>query len=954
MQIQNIPMKKVGETKVNEAGVLGREAVALSEIKVSYIGEEQNKNIRTRIEAPGEMRLRMGEEERKLSDFKEEAKKNLQTYLKNANHLSASVLKELDEEGVHVENSEASLVEKNVSNILKNREEKREHLERQIKDLAEEREAIEKMAVETSGEENRAVIDRLKKSGLPVTKANIGKLSASMELAEEALFKLDENAIFHTIRNKAEETVESLLKAENLPGREAFRSFTDRAMLWEGMKEQAKELLFNGGVEKTAENTEAAKWLFYHNLPLDSENIAQLRSFQALKEELSNTDGREALLRKVEDRMLSKMAKGEEPLSTAVGTKKQIIASHSVYYFKSVVETKAIYKDITARRQIEEIRLRLTEEAAVKMLDKGFKIDVNDLKGLVEKLRNEEEGYFNSLTETGMEETLEFSGTEGESRLSAFEASLSIRSYHFNRMTESGYRISALSAVYEVKERISLRNYHLAGLRYEEGATEVRADLGDSVKKAFSDIDRILRENNLPETEANRRAARILLYNRAEIDVSGVTKMKKASLLVDEVFSEMKPATVAYLIKSGENPLDMELSDLLARLKAINEELMPADEKYSTYLYKLEQRGEMGEDERKAYIGIYRLLSEVEKQDGSAVGGVLFSDKELTFRSLLASARTRRIGSFNKAVEEDFGELASVLSENRIDRQIEEAYSALLAGKIKRELETPDEDRLKETVKRLKETNVELSDIEKLMEVGEKVSFSTVVAQTEIRGGRRGLSSLFGKLETEAKEEIAALSEGILQGFEEKDFAISKSIELRDRLLSEADKLLGESTSYRSVRELIGIKQVLHLSAKRGRTETFDLPILYEEGKYADLQITLRRAEKSSEKGLLNLNLSFEESFIKLSLRVSGERLSGVVLSDDREKLRKLQEKKEDFSAIIREAGLSAGEITYHLGNIPSVFTDFDDIYSDGADTKSLYQLAKKASAFLFKELGIR
>ena len=35
--------------------------------------------------------------------------------------------------------------------------------------------------------------------------------------------------------------------------------------------------------------------------------------------------------------------------------------------------------------------------------------------------------------------------------------------------------------------------------------------------------------------------------------------------------------------------------------------------KYSRYLYNLERSGEVSETEREAYIGIYRLLNQIER-----------------------------------------------------------------------------------------------------------------------------------------------------------------------------------------------------------------------------------------------------------------------------------------------------------------------------------------------------
>jgi len=56
--------------------------------------------------------------------------------------------------------------------------------------------------------------------------------------------------------------------------------------------------------------------------------------------------------------------------------------------------------------------------------------------------------------------------------------------------------------------------------------------------------------------------------------VESVTKMKVAATLTETALKELKPATVAGLIKSGINPLDLDMEELLKRAKEINEKVI--------------------------------------------------------------------------------------------------------------------------------------------------------------------------------------------------------------------------------------------------------------------------------------------------------------------------------------------------------------------------------------------
>ena len=79
--------------------------------------------------------------------------------------------------------------------------------------------------------------------------------------------------------------------------------------------------------------------------------------------------------------------------------------------------------------------------------------------------------------------------------------------------------------------------------------TAPRADLGDSIQKAFRNVDDILNDIGLEATEANQRAVRILGYNQIEITQESVAEMKAADEQVQRVFRNLTPATVTEMIR---------------------------------------------------------------------------------------------------------------------------------------------------------------------------------------------------------------------------------------------------------------------------------------------------------------------------------------------------------------------------------------------------------------------
>jgi len=159
-----------------------------------------------------------------------------------------------------------------------------------------------------------------------------------------------------------------------------------------------------------------------------------------------------------------------------------------------------------------------------------------------------------------------------------------------------------------------------AGESYESLMTEPRKDLGDSIQKAFTNVDDILDDLNLEKSETNQRAVRILGYNSLEITEESIMKMKAADECVQRTFANLTTATVRELIRQGSNPLDMNLTELNKKAEEIRNQNAEADtERFSEYLWKLEQNHSISKEERESFIGIYRLIHQIEKTDGAAI-----------------------------------------------------------------------------------------------------------------------------------------------------------------------------------------------------------------------------------------------------------------------------------------------------------------------------------------------
>ena len=951
MQINSLKDNKILEVGLKDTGKEIKEQEAANE-KVS-LGEAFNKNIRTKVMTYGDTVNKLKEEDRAISKFKEEAEKAVEALEYNAKVLSPEMMKELEEKGVSATDSDADLVKKSIENIVQNREIRKENLARQAEKLSEDAENIKEISY--GNIEDGRLAKQLERSGMAVTKENIEKLSTAVDFAKDVIKNINEPAISHMIAADLPETISNLYKSEHTESYSEVLQTVEKEETWFKIENQAVNLLESKGVTADKDSLGAAKWLFTKGMEITPASVAKYLSLNELKNGAKTAEG----IGKLADKLAKGISEGREAVDAIVGTANYRQAGYVVNYFRRT--TEITITEISQRRNLEEIRLKLTEQSAVSMLNKGIKIDVTDLKGLVDNLRKEEESYYKSLLDKAV--TLENGKTpdgakaagDTTSSIELLRSVVSIRSYALTRTYESEYKTGAVSATYREETRITLAAYHEAGMAYEKGATEIRADLGDSIRKAFGNIDEVLSENNLELTDANRKAVRLLAYNKAEVSVESVTKMKVATTFTETALKELKPATVAGLIKSGINPLDLDMEELLKKAKEINEKVLPGDEKYSRYLYNLEKSGEVSETEREAYIGIYRLLNQIEKGDDAAVGSVSLTDQNLTLRNMLSAVRSKKLGRFDEKIDENFGEIIKVLGgEGKIDSSIDMAYAKLLAGELKENLTKTENDYF-EAKKAEIAKEIQTTEVEKMIDERAEITFSNLTAQMNISKGRRNLLGLISEMSNEEKREIKDLSSKFIDEFNGDRFAAENEKAITEALSRKVSKLMeSEKITYEKFTGLTEIKKTIVLSVKRENTQTYDIPFIYDEDKMADLSITVRKGKTEADKGKVGIILTTNDDKVTSEFRIVNERITGYFRADSRESLDNLKANEEVLKRALSEMKMEIGEISYHLGQGSSQIRNYDDIYNDNVKTSDIYRTAKAVTAHVLKVLGIR
>lgn len=586
--------------------------------------------------------------------------------------------------------------------------------------------------------------DALQKSDMPVTNENIAELVEAV-LKADSIDGLTEDAIKYLIVNAKAPTIENLYKAQyssagNIQQSQGYYSegtgnygkyYAKKAdsINWENLKGSIETVVQEAGLNTDA-NTKAqaienAKWLVASGIELTAQNLEKLTALKNLSFPMEQED--------IVDLCVTAMENGKAPEdANMTGETSIAIRAHEIKEQTDQITDAAVHetaisgkemnlknlteaqkqidsqadsrtkteeditdatnlpsetelKEMQARRQLEEIRLMMTEEANRHLLKSGISIDTTELSKLVEALKTAEEhmkavlfqgenAEENTQRALLFEETLETTKELADMPAAVLGKLLSkISGSTLLQIHEAG---KELQKQFEGGQNQQNPNQQgKASSAYETLMTEPRKDLGDKISKAFRNIDDILSDLGLETNEENRRAVRILGYNRMQINNDNINTIKEADSQVTSVIGKMTPAATLQMIREQKNPLEMTMEELEAYLDSRDSEPAADVEKYSRFLQRLDRAGDISAEEREAYIGIYRMFRQIEKSDGAVIGSLVASGAQMNFKNMLSAVRTASGKNMDVRVDDGFGGLEALITKGKaIDAQINTGY----------------------------------------------------------------------------------------------------------------------------------------------------------------------------------------------------------------------------------------------------------------------------------------
>lgn len=576
-----------------------------------------------------------------------------------------------------------------------------------------------------------AIANALKYKNLPATEDNIKSMATQMTQMQN-MDQLSDGARKYLIENELPPTFDNLYKANFTAGKETavsqgyYNTGTYGYMAKKGaiddvsmMESQIRDIISQSGLEDNSKNMENATWLLEKGLPLTEKNLHYMADLDSLafplnlnQVALAAADAVSMGLSAKEGNLITGNGYQTEEAgyldtSIKINEKTQAVSdedllaviksgkSLNLYNLfqavdnlqKTAVQTEnegekiGQIKPLTeqqqktymeAKKQLVQIQLTMSAQANLKLLKQGISIDLEPLNQLADMLEKEESLYH--ATELGniVEKTEEIKHLPQDTLgVSVQEAWMANRVFTLDHVYETGKHIAA--------------DYEKAGQSYEALMTSSRADLGDHMKKAFQNVDDLLLENGLEVSDENRKATRILGYNRMEITQENLDAVKEAEALLTKVVQQLTPEKTLHMLRDGINPMEINLDELSNYLDTLQDE-GESLEKYSKYLYRLEKNKEISQEEKDAYIGVYRLLRQIEKGDDAAIGTLVSKNQEMNFDNLLSAVRTRKKGFIDTKIDDACGLLKEVQNNQKsISDQIMNYYKNR-AGRVLHEM----------------------------------------------------------------------------------------------------------------------------------------------------------------------------------------------------------------------------------------------------------------------------
>ena len=779
-----------------------------------------------------------------------------------------------------------------------------------------------------------AIEAALKEAALPATKDNVTEITEALNVSD-TLEHPSDDAKKYMINNCPEPTVNNFYianhssSADTSANRASYymdetgyvgKNPTDADI--ESLSPQIEKIISDAGLSVNEQTINEAKWLINKDIPLTKENLTNLENLESVSFPLDTET--------VALSAASALAEGKN-------AKDGLLSDPESIHIKAAKFVESLnFDDVAKRRILEETRLILTLEASVSLLKKGINLDTKDLEKLVDDLKQaEKESYAPFLMENDEVDIKKYDD-ELTLKLDVFKQTViaieHVKTAPLSVVGDVAFseKTPTLNEVAELSNKAK-SEFSKAERSYETMMTMPRYDMGDSIKKAFRNVDDILEDLEIEATRLNEKAVRILGYSGMEITEANIEKAVKAEVAVENVITHMTPARTLKMIRDGFNPLDTDIYELSNELLSEDEDT--GNTKYTEFLYKLEKSSEITESEKTAFIGLYRLFRKIEKSDGKLVGDVIKADERLTLSNIISASRSDRQVGTDIKIDDSFGALEKLIAHG------ESITDQILQGFKTKEL---NKQYAKEEADEIRNIITKEEAIVRALENADSPKSPINMAAANMLLNSRGtiFKGLLKGLDEEEKDVFDKEISELADSFDDEDSvknAINSFTEKTQEIIKNKAQI---ADKYIDVKSLKLLNKQLSIINKMADSRTYEVPVIIN-GSYTS--INLKIVNDTENAGKVKAYFETEETGkVSAEFELRDGKVSGIITTENSFFEGVIKEREDSFKEEFKGAGVEISSMYYVNKRGISVkgnYTDENDVSTPA--TKQLYSVAK-------------
>ena len=779
-----------------------------------------------------------------------------------------------------------------------------------------------------------AIEAALKETALPATIENVTEISEALNVSGELTIPSDD-AKKYMINNCPEPTVNNFYianhssSADTSANRASYymdetgyvgKNPTDADI--ESLSPQIEKIISDAGLSVNEQTINEAKWLINKDIPLTKENLTNLENLESVSFPLDTET--------VALSAASALAEGKN-------AKDGLLSDPESIHIKAAKFVESLnFDDVAKRRILEETRLILTLEASVSLLKKGINLDTKDLEKLVDDLKQAEKESYAPFLMDNDEVDIKKYDDELTLKLDIFKQTViaieHVKTAPLSVVGDVAFseKTPTLNEVAELSNKAK-SEFSKAERSYETMMTMPRYDMGDSIKKAFRNVDDILEDLEIEATRLNEKAVRILGYSGMEITEANIEKAVKAEVAVENVITHMTPARTLKMIRDGFNPLDTDIYELSNELLSEDEDT--GNTKYTEFLYKLEKSSEITESEKSAFIGLYRLFRKIEKSDGKLVGDVIKADEKLTFSNIISASRSDRQVGTDIKIDDSFGALEKLITHG------ESITDQILQGFKTKEL---NKQYAKEEADEIRNIITKEEAIVRALENADSPKSPINMAAANMLLNSRGtiFKGLLKGLDEEEKDVFDKEISELADSFDDEDSvknAINSFTEKTQEIIKNKAQI---ADKYIDVKSLKLLNKQLSIINKMADSRTYEVPVIIN-GSYTS--INLKIVNDTENAGKVKAYFETEETGkVSAEFELRDGKVSGIITTENSFFEGVIKEREDSFKEEFKGAGVEISSMYYVNKRGISVkgnYTDENDVSTPA--TKQLYSVAK-------------